>query len=150
MLLAYGESGISISSGSSSSDDMLPSILKALHGSGIGQHEHIHVRMKYFEICAKYAKILSSSDNETMTLLQTVVGCMLGGHGMRCSDEFVRARTVYFFLKLVEGLESNAVLMLPYVGSFAGKLFVITLINIVLVLYCIFSLVYFSFYFEKI
>ena len=147
LLLAYGDSGVGVglandaignhisSSGSSSihnntngnggsggNEDLLPSILKALHGSGIGQHDHIHVRMEYFEICARYARILQSSDNETMSLLQTVIGCMLGTQGMRCSNEFVRARTVYFFMKLVEGLEVKAALMLSYVGSFAGKL----------------------------
>ena len=50
------------------------------------------------------------------------MAALIGHQGLRHAELHVRCRAAYFLLKVTEGMEGKASLLLPVVGSLAGRL----------------------------
>lgn len=113
-MYAFGECGPAMSS--YVTEGKFPAIVNALHETDIGRHPHAQVVLAYFEVAARYIKQCSTAS------VCKLVTTMLGESGLRhSSDTHLRTRTAYLLLKVVEGLQGQAALLLPVVGSFSGE-----------------------------
>ena len=59
------------------SSNVFPQLVSALHSTDVSSHPHPQVKMAYFELCSRYAKITSPED------IQKIVSQMVGPSGLR-------------------------------------------------------------------
>lgn len=93
------------------SEGIFPSLVNALHQTDLALHAHSQIVLSYYEVSSRYIKIVDQGT------LQKIVGQMLGSQGLRHSNEEVRYRTTYLFLKIVESLDGKSSVLLPVIGT---------------------------------
>jgi hypothetical protein len=91
-----------------------PVLINALHSTDIAMHPHPSVTIAYFDVCVRYLDIASPQS------LDMFAGAMTGSSGLRHTDLQVRCRASYNLLKVTEGLEPKAFILLAHVNAFAG------------------------------
>lgn len=100
-------------------EDSFPQILTAIHQTDVASHPHPQVILAYYEISERYFRYIDE------LTIQKIVTSMIGVQGLRHEDPQLRCRTAYILCKICEKMEGKSSILLPIVGSFAGKLFFI-------------------------
>jgi len=93
-----------------------PVLINALHSTDIAKHNHSYVSLAYFDVTVRYLRIA------TLHSLDRIASVLTGQRGLRHPDLQVRCRAAYCLLRVTEGLEPKAFLLLSHVNTFAGKL----------------------------
>ena len=82
----------------------------SLYQSDISQHFHVQVLLAYFEICARYSKLVKED-----SIICKVADDLLGNQGLRHKNTQVRYRAAYLFLRFVEGLDNKAAVLMSLI-----------------------------------
>ena len=91
-----------------------PILINALHSTDIAKHQHSYVLLAYFDVTVRYLRIAN------LQSLDRIASVLTGERGLRHPDLQVRCRAAYCLLRVTEGLEPKAFLLLSHVNTFAG------------------------------
>ena len=91
-----------------------PALINALHATDIAQHSHTYVLLAYFDTAVRYLRIATPQS------LDCLAAVLTGPRGLRHPELQVRCRAAYCLLRVTEGLEPKACVLLSHVSTFAG------------------------------
>jgi hypothetical protein len=103
-----------------------PILINALHSTDIAKHQHSYVLLAYFDATVRYLRIAS------LQSMDRIASVLTGQRGLRHPDLQVRCRAAYCLLRVTEGLEPKAFILLSHVNTFAGKYIVAIIYMLVL------------------
>lgn len=111
---AFSECGMS-SDAAFASQGPFPALINALASTDVASHSHPQVLLVYFDIAMRYTKLCLPSS------IHSITAGLVSSSGMHHSDQKVRVRAAYCFLRITESLDNRAYMLLPYVAALTRK-----------------------------